>query len=300
MTRRMVFAALCVAAVGCGGGGSGGNAAASREFSYGAPTTADSSQANAAQGSLTSALALQGSPGVENAQGVAQFSNVTSALLGSSVSISALTGTSRPAQERALTRARSALLSGEDFDGLDFDEACVVSTPTSVTLNNCTVNIDETEDGTTITGTITANGSVTLSNANQTLTWDVTVSANVSASGSDGSGSGGLNYHAAGTLTVIAPTDSAPGMIDGEMTSELGVHATANGQSFSVGVDEYLALNDLTVQAGPCVTGGTLEARRVWTSWSVPGESTPPPNRAALVTFGPACGEATIQIGTPN
>jgi hypothetical protein len=293
----MMLAVLCAAVAACGGSGSGGNAAVSREFNYGQASTADSSQASAVQSSLTSTLALQGSPDAQNAQGVAEFSGVTTALLGSPVEGLSLTGTSGSVGQRALTRARSAFLSTSDLEDVAFDEACVVSTSTSVTLNNCTVNINETDDGTTITGTITANGSVTLTNANQTLTWDVTVSASVNVSGSDGSGSGsgGGSYHAAGTLTVTAPAGDADGTVVGEMTAELGFHASSGNQSLSIGVHESLAL-DLTYQS-ECVTGGTLEAKRVWTDWSVPGESTRPSDKAALVTFTEGgCNTATVQL----
>lgn len=296
MTRRMTLAVLCAAVAACGGSsGSGGNAAVSREFNYQTTSSpAGSSAQSAVQSSLTSTLALQGSPSAQNAQGATMFMGTTSALLGSPTEGLSLAGTSGSVQQRALTRARSAFLSASDFEDLDFDEACVVSTSTSVTLNNCTVNINETDDGTTITGTVTANGSVTLTNANQTLTWDVTVSANVDVSASGGSGSGGGSYHAAGTLTVTAPTDAADGTIEGNMTAELGFHASSGGQSLSIGVHESLAL-DLTYQSGECVTGGTLEAKRVWTDWSVPGESTRPSDKAALVTFT-GCNTATVQL----
>jgi hypothetical protein len=300
MTRRMTLAVLCAAATACGGSDSGGNAAVSKEFTYGPASPATSSQASALQGSLTSALALQGSsePSASDAQGVAQFSGVTTALLGSPLESISAVGTSSAARATALTKARSALLSDADFAGVNFDGACVVATSTSVTLNNCTVDINEMDGSSTVTGRVTANGSATLTNSNQTLTWDVTVSADVDVSGNGVSGSAGLSYHTAGTITVTPPTDAADGTIEGTMAAEMGVRASANGQTLSVGVHEALALNGITYQTTPsaCVTGGTLEAKRVWTDWNVPGSSAPrPSDRAALVTFT-GCDTATVQL----
>ncbi len=293
MIRRMVLALLCVVAVGCGGGGSSGNSAVSKQFSYGNEIPAGSYQQSAVQGSLSSALSLQSSPDVSGAMSVTEFSGVSGALLGSP-SFS-LTGATGSAQQKALVKARSAAIFSPTDYGAQFDDPnCVATSPTSVTLSNCTVTVTETSGGETIRAKATTNGSVTLTDANQTLTWDLTISVSVTVS--DGSGSGGGRFHAGGTLTVTPPTATADGAINGKMTTEMSINASGGGESLSIGLDEALIL-DLTYRTSPstCVTGGTIEAKRTWPQWSVPGSSPRPADEAALVTFT-GCGAATIKL----
>jgi hypothetical protein len=296
MTKRTVlFSLLCVVAAACGGN-SGGNAAASKQFTYGQPIAATSAQASALQGSLSSMTSLQGAPDASTAAGFTEFSDVSSALIGADTF--GLTSAPVLAQHKALTSARKAAFISPTNYGTNFDNPdCVAVTSTSVKLSGCTVTVTETQSGETATAKVTANGTVTLSNAKQTLTWDLTLALNVTVTGTSGSGSGGGRFHAAGDLTVSAPTATAEGTVKGRMTTEVSLSASASGQSASMRVDESLDI-DITYQTNPstCVTGGTVEAKRVFAEWSIPNVSRPT-DKGAKVTWQ-SCGNGSIAFST--
>jgi hypothetical protein len=295
--RTAIVSLLCLAISACGGHDSGGNAAASKQFTYGQAITADPTQAGALQTSLSSMTSLQGAPGVSSAASLVEFSGVTDDLVGASDTV--LSPLGMGAQRTALARARSAALYSPTNYGTDFDNpGCVTVTSTSVSLSGCKLTVYEAStDGTAATVTVTAGGSVTLSNGNQTLAWDLSLAASVAISGSGGSGSGGAQFHSAGKLTVQAPTATADGTVEGSMTSEASAHASANGQSISMRVDESLDI-DVTYHTVPsnCVTGGTVEAKRVFAEWSVPNVSRPTDKGAKITFTTGGCNTGTIQI----
>jgi hypothetical protein len=297
MTKRTaILSLLCLSAAACGGKDSSGNTAASKQFTYGQSAGATPAQAGALQSSLSAMTTLEGTPDVTSAASFTEFSSVTDALLGTYSFGAAQAAAS--AQKKALTTARSAALFSPTSYGLDFDNpGCVAVTSTSVTLTGCRLKVTETSGSETATATVTADGSVTLGSAGQTLKWDLTFAVSVTISGGGASGSGGGRFHAAGDLTVQAPTASADGTIKGTMTSEVSVNASAGGQSASLRVDESLAI-DITYRTSPsaCVTGGSLEAKRVFAEWSVPEVARPSDKGAKIAFTSGACNSGTIQF----
>lgn len=292
MKRTTIASLLCLAAAACGGNGITGNAAASKKFTYGPPTAATSTQASALQGSLSSMASLQSAPDASSAASFTEFSTVTDALVGSPAFGLAPDGVQ--VQGRALTTARRAALFSPTDYGTSFDNpACVTATPTSVTLSGCKVTVTETSGSESVTVIVTTDGSVTLGNANQTLTWDLSMVLTIAATGASGSG----RFHGAGKITVQAPTATADGTIQGDMTTEVSMSASGGGQSASLRIDEALDLN-VTYRTSPssCVTGGTVEAKRVFADWSIPNVSRPA-DKGAEVEWQ-SCGNATIALST--
>lgn len=295
MTKRTVFLSLLwLAAAACGS--NDGNAAAAKKFTYGAAQTATSTETGALQASLSGMTSLQSAPDASAATSFTEFSEVTDALVGSSVY--SLAPVDVPAQQKALAKARSAALYSPTNYGADFDNPqCVTATSTSVKLSGCKLTVTESSSSGSGTITVTADGSMTLTNTNQTLNWDLTfsLSGNASASGTSVSFSGG--FRGKGDVTVLAPTATSDGTIKGSMTSETSMSASGNGQSASLRVDESLDLT-ITYVTSPstCVTGGTVEAKRVYENWDVPNANRPA-DKGALVTWT-GCGTGTIQFST--
>jgi hypothetical protein len=270
---------LFVLAMGCGGGSSShGNAAAAKSFTYGPPSTATTAEAGVLQTQLDAAVAVQNAPNGTSAMGLADIQSVTTTLLGNSGTTLAAAGAS-PALQRALAgRAATAGVVGPT--GFD-DPTCQTMTASSVTLRGCTTTI---VSGTT-TEKVTVSGSLALSNANQTITWDLSVALSVVDTSMPGFNMT-MNTHQSGNLTVTPTT------IKGSMLSETSV--TYAGISF--GVDESLDV-DVTYQStpSPCVTGGTVEAKRVWTQRPMGMPAAQLPDLAAKVTWS-GCGAATIAL----
>ncbi len=282
MTRRILVAAVAVGLAACGGSSSdGSNAAASKVFTYGGGVSADSTQMSAVQPQVTEALALKSSPDASTAQNLADFSGVTSALLGSS-GVGYLQSSSSPQQRAvALARAASGQLVSSGSNPFD-DASCATTTTTSVKMANCTITFSESG----FSGTAVVNGSFVVASAGS-VTWDLAIQVNVSGSGFSGSG----RYQQSGNLTVTADT------VKGQMLAEIAVSASGNGQSASLDVAESLDM-DLTYQSDPsCVTGGTLEAKRVWKTRPSGSTATDLPDRGAKVTWT-GCGQGTIAFST--
>jgi hypothetical protein len=276
MKRIAVAVASCLALAGCGGD-SGGNAAAGKTFTYVGSQSTDPTQSGALDVQLSGALALKSSPDATSAQDLASVSDITTALLPNS---GLPVATASPTQQRLLAigaRAASRQLASGGFD----NSACVVTTTTSVKMTGCTVTVTDTTTGTT--SKVQVDGSLSFDPAKGTLAWDMTVSDATSFTG----GSVSIHEHESGTLTVTDTT------IQGQLLAEASASVSSPGASVSMGVSEAVTL-DVTYQGSPaCVTGGTLEAKRVWTER--PAGMTGPQfaDAAAKVTWT-ACGVGTI------
>ena len=286
--RTGIVSLLCLAVAACGG--NDGNAAASRQFTYGTPGAATSLQTGALETSLSSMTSLS-APDVSTAMSFTDFSSVTDDLFGGSAFFATVT-----AAKTALAKAQNAALLSPTAYGTGFDDpACVTVTSTSVQLSGCKITLKDSFG--TLIATVKADGSVTLSNSNQTLGWDLRVSENFPVTGSGGSASVDASLHSAGNITVQAPTDAAPGTVKGSMTSEVSVSASGGGQSESMRVDESLDIN-VTYENIPttCVTGGTVEAKRVFADWSIPNMSRPADKGVKVTWTG--CGTGEIAFST--
>jgi hypothetical protein len=278
MTTRIGMALALGAALAACGGSDHGNAAAGKQFTYDAPRTASGNEASAIDASVTSAQGLASSPDESAAQSFADFSAVTSALLGGDP-VGLPTAVSPGADARtALFVARRAGVTATS--GSFQNPGCVTKTLTSVTLAGCKVVVTDT-DGTTIT--VTADGS--LSAALDTLTWDLTVRVGLSGSPQGLVLNGSV--HDSGKVTVTSTTAV------GAMRREVNATASASGQSASLGMDESLDFDVTYDPALHCVTGGTLEAKRVWTQRPQGASTAQLQDRGAKVTWT-GCGIATV------
>jgi hypothetical protein len=100
------------------------------------------------------------------------------------------------------------------------------------------------------------------------------------------------SMHSAGRVVATATTAV------GSITSEVSLTVSGGGQTLSAALDESLAF-DVT-RSDTCassVTGGTLEAKRVWTTR--PAGATPAqlPDEGATVEWT-GCGTATLRLGS--
>jgi hypothetical protein len=281
MKRIAVAVASCLALAACGGD-SGGNAAAGKTFNYGATAPTNGSQSSALDVQLSGALALKSAPDATSAQDLASVSDITTALLGSS----GLVATASPAQQRLLAIGARAASRQLTSGGAVFENpACVVTTTTSVKMTGCTITVTDPS----MTSKVQVDGSLSFDPAKGTLTWELTVSDATSFTAQGMSGTASVRAHESGTLTVTDTT------IKGQLLAEASASASASSAagSASMGVSEAVTL-DVTYQGSPaCVTGGTLEAKRVWTER--PSGATGPEfaDAAAKVTWT-ACGVGTI------
>jgi hypothetical protein len=278
MIRAVTVSALCVVLAACGG--SGGNAAAQRTFSYGAPIAATSDQLAAAQTPLDEALSFQGTQDASAATSFTDPSHVTDALLGSLGTPVALDGA---AARTALSMARQPAASylSTDLTGFD-DPACVTPGPGSVRFDRCIVTVADPD----VTGKGGIDGSVTAPNGTD-LDWSLTVTFSLTSTSQGATVSATL--HRSGHLSVT------PGTISGQLLQDLSVTVSAPGGSGTAAIAESVDLHDLTYQTAPtrCITGGWLEARRVWTQR--PSTSTADlADRGVVVTWTGTCGAGTF------
>ena len=263
MRNQGLAAAMCAALAACGGddgGGSGGdgdNRALDMTPDYGEPSNATAQQAGVMQTGLSSAVSVSSTPNGAAALVLASTSLVTTTLIGPTLGFAA------PGAAPALGGRRGGY------------PDCVTVSDRTFTYDDCEVSFG---GSTTVT-----DGRVNLSDDNRTVSWDLNVTVDLTFGGFTSH----ADYHQTGTLTIADST------ITGEILAELSATSTSGQSTFEYGVDEALLL-DLGYQVGPpCVIGGTLEARRVWTTRPEGFTAEGAPDGAALVTWT-GCGEATI------
>lgn len=268
--------AACALATACGGGSSG-NAAAGRTFTYGAPVAATAAETGALDGQLSLADSLQSQPSATGAVSLADFSGLSETLLGQG-------GVARLAGPRLAARLSGSLAAAPLVQGYD-NPACVAVTATSVTLTGCSLEVVDVDPvtGATTTMTTVVSGSFKVPAAGS-LVWDFT--ARVTMVSPDMSMT--VSAHQSGDWTVTDTT------ILGAQRSEMSVTARIDGQTMSAGMHESLDV-DVTYVPGPpaCITGGTLEVKRVWTQRPQGATSADLPDAAALVTWT-GCGTGTV------
>lgn len=294
MTKRMAVAlASCLALSACGGGsGSAGNAAASKTFTYGTPSAAGTYSTSALDTQVSGTVAAGTASSAAGGAVVGNADGLTASLLGSGTGITA--GTS-PAQRAALALGAHTALSqlstapGGEF-GFTFDNpGCQTTTATSITMKGCTVTSTYTGTSLTETSKVQVDGSLGYDPTKGQFTWDFTVGDVTSFTSSGQSGSVTIGLHEAGTITVTATT------IQGQMTAEATMSGSSPQGSASLTVDEAVNVNLTYADAVTCptrVTGGTVEAKRVWTNRG--GASTTAlPDAAAIVTWT-GCGKGNI------
>ncbi len=230
---KNVSAAVCAALLAACGGSSG-NAALSKTFTYGAataPNSNESAAASSAQSNLSTTTSFSSSPSANNGYAIVGFADAMAGLaLGTAVFGEAPGG--------LLTRG--ALYAATDVS------ACSTVVGNTVTFTNCSQSASGFSF--TFSGTVTASAGV--------VSWNVTGNFSVSSS----SGSASFTMHEAGNIVVTSTK------VTGDFASEFGGSASANGQSVRFGLATAVPL-DVTYQTSPttCVTGGSVEVKRVWT-----------------------------------
>ncbi len=246
--RKNALAALLVVLAACGGGSDKPDPA-SRTFSYGAaaaPTLDESYAAQAGEASTSDGAALQAATSTDPAADGSSIISLPDVMAGEAWSAGAFALQGSTATGRTLASLGGpAAVMAYGFD----DPTCMTIVPTSsITYGGCTVTLD--------TAVIRVDGKITVSGA--TLGWDLTTrmtDANLSYSMNVG-------VHATGALTFGATT------VAGRARSD--TQATVSGGGSTVRV-AYTTLADVDldfVREPFCVTGGTLELRRVWTERS--------------------------------
>ncbi len=273
-TQRWFGLGLMLLLGGCGGSDTPReNTAGSTTFTYGSPQVATPDQAGAMGATVSSIEAFRAEPGTGSGLGAADAASVSGAFLeGGAI------GSFSPASVGATSAA---------FDV----PACATVAIGKVTFDGCRVTVSQSSGGSSTSGSVTVDGEVSLSADRQTLTWDLTYGVGLAMSGTSALTMSGT-MHSAGRV-VATPTTAA-----GSITSEVSLTVSASGQTVSAALDESLTF-DLT-RSDTCassVTGGTLEAKRVWTSRPAGVDPAQLPDEAARVEWT-GCGTATVQLGT--
>ncbi|HTE55052.1 MAG TPA: hypothetical protein VK698_29575 [Kofleriaceae bacterium] len=273
--NRSLAIPLCAALAACGGDDDGGsdegatgteNAAIDRSFDYGTPTNASAAQAMVLQSGLSNVVSLSDAPSVSAAIALASITTVTATLLGPTIGLAAglAARRDRPAAAAAAAAARTSL-----------DDDCTVVTDTTITFDHCELTLGGTS-------TIT-DGAFYFSDGGRMLTWDLSVTSVIEIEGL----SSEAGYHQAGSITI------GEGTIRGELLSEYSASATSAGTTFAYEMSEALILDLAYLTAPPCVTGGTLEARRVWTRRPDGFPTSSWPDGGVLIVWS-GCNQATV------
>lgn len=161
----------------------------------------------------------------------------------------------------------------------------------SVTYQDCTETVDDPDLG--ITWTIAVNGSLTRTRTatGATIGWRLVVSGQ----GAVATEQGPVTFRHKGVFAgEVAVGDTT---IVGTTRSDTSLSASFRGQSDSASVT-HLADYDLTYATAPfCLTGGTIEVRRVWTNRPEGATADDLPDGGLLFTFGPQCGQVVVAFG---
>lgn len=262
MMKRLAFAAvLPVFALACGGGG--GNAALDKNFNYGAPaapTASEQSAATSAQDGVSSAAAFSSSPDATSASTVVAMAD---SVIGSAMG-------STTVAFNAPASLRNALSTAATID------TCTTVSGNTVTFNNCT----STESGVSVT----LNGKVT----GTATSVDWSIQGSFSGTDPQSGVNVSLTVGYSGSFTVSATT------VKGHALVGLGGSVSNGFQTVGFGVDEAV-LVDVTYQSSPmaCVTGGTIEAKRVWSQRPQGATSTDLPDGGVKLTWN-SCGNFNV------
>ncbi len=301
--RKLVLMAACSGVLAACGGSSGGGFKDpdSVSFTYGAAT-------EVTPGSDAADAADEASYGLADAAAIqvlgADDSNLADDVMNLPTEVgSDLFGSGLPmlrAMERSGLRASSraaAFLAGDlvaATAGWD-DEGCWTVTATSIQFDGCTRTMADD----TMTQVISMDG--TMHRVAGHVYWDLTFSGSLSGTTDDGAVSLRQSYHATGDVTFGA------GTIVGFERTDFSFAVEAPGESISMKLTYNVDL-DLQYLADPsfCLTGGTLEAKLVWTEKPSHPEIDPADltDMAAKLTWqenGGACSTAVLVAwGTPD
>jgi hypothetical protein len=279
--KKMLMAALCALAAACGGGDDGGVDPTKVTFTYPAPS-APAAYSPEAQAALAGEAALADTQTIQTetipAEAVQSQSIFTLPELIADEAMPSSGLQKFGAAEGVAQKAIAAALGGVQAA---YDPGCVTVTPGAITYANCTDTLTDPSDGSTMTATTNGSLTRTFTVGGAVLAWNLAVQVTMT----DPESTMRVNDHFTGTLTVAAST------IVGASRSDLGVSFSMQGLNVS-GAVTHLGDYDLDYTTDPafCLTGGTLEVRRVWTQvpqYTAPGEAQ---DLGIRFTFGPGCG----------
>ena len=242
--KKSALVALLAGLVACGGGDKKVDPA-SRTFQYGTATLPASNELAAAQegeGSTSDGAALQASAAVDPAAAGSSIMSLPDAMAAAAWSSTTL---AREATRRQRTHPPQGGPPAGTVAGFD-DPGCVAFAPGLITYTACTVTLD--------TIVVRTDGRIT--GTGPTLAWDL----DVRMTDADPQYSMTITVDATGALTFGA------GDVTGRARSDThAIFSGTAGPSVRLG---YTTLADLDldfVRDPFCVTGGTLELRRIWT-----------------------------------
>jgi hypothetical protein len=260
MKRFAILAALVAAACG-GGGGSKTNPATAASFNYAAGTPVAPTAVNASVQSTASALSSLTS--FQTAPSAASAADVNGALLGAADTAlggsAGLAAAPLTAAMPLLHEVRTQALTLGDVPGSSLPAGCGVLANGTVTFDPAVCKVSQTSTVGTSTTTVTATLSGHVTGAPGSATWDLVINATIT----EPQLSVNATFTDLGNFAVTDTTAKAHGEASIQAT------ANANGQSATIGVAQAADLDVTIAPPATCstrITGGTFEAKRVWTA----------------------------------
>src|SRR5512137_2655300 len=240
-TRWLPGLAFSLLLAACGGSTPAGNSATDATFTYGAPQAATSDQAGAMQGAISSLDAFHASPGAAAGLGVADATGVAGRLL----------------QGGAIGSFSPSSLGASALSVFDVP-ACAAVAAGRVTFTGCTVTISPSSTNGRASGTVGVDGFVAIAADAQTLEWDLTYGVRLTMAGTVATTVNGT-LHSSGQVVATATNAT------GTAASEVSLTVSVAGQTLAAARDESRSFDVTRSGSGATgVTGGTLEAKRVW------------------------------------
>jgi hypothetical protein len=295
--KKVFLAVSILAAAGCGGGGGPRFVdPASVKFSYGSPTavgtgTPEADAATAGTNGAGAADGLSQASDDPQAQSLANLPNdVASAAFPDSSGLA-----TAPARARAALTRRAATFASGDLvaasAGFD-DPGCVTVSLLAVKYDHCVYT--DTTDGTVITIDGTFSRAVGADSVD--LQWNATAGVRVTSAVQGGTLVMVASNHLQGDVTVtLAGADLVT--IAGAAKSDVAVSVSAPGASASAAYTDGADL-DLDYQPSlQCVTGGTLEVKRLWAQRPSGATAAQLPDLGAKFEWT-GCNVATVSWGT--
>lgn len=249
--KKTMLAALCTALAACGGDK---DDPADRTFTYGAsapvaPASPEQYAADDGSGLLADGATYQSSgdpAAAEAASGSLPMlpdDMASNLFAGAGVAFAPMDAGAKRVASAMAPGVFTGQALGEGFD----DPACMSATPGEVRYTRCTITDPD--------GTMTVGVDGTFTRTADVFSWDATVVVTMTD----------VDFSMRGTNRLYGSFTFGPSTIAGRARSDVSASATIQGQSMSAGTTT-IADVDLVYARDPfCVTGGTLELRRVWT-----------------------------------
>lgn len=286
MKRAATIALCCLTLTACGGSDDDRvNAAAARTFNYGPAEPGTPPDAAAALESLVSFQTAAGEETAIAAQG--SLMSLAFEALGDEFGLGGFPAASRTRATALVKDARSqAFAAALRGAATQFTTGCTVvkggpDGTTTVVFSNC-VYAEDTSDG----GELVVRASGQISGRPGFVEWNVKFTLGLSS----GDASMTLAYHDVGDFSLTSTSAVGHQEADVSATVRSGAQSAALGLAQSVDLDVTL---DASCEAN--ITGGTLEAKRVWTRIPSNAPAEEFADRGVLFAWI-GCGVANVQF----